>query len=385
MTVRILVGDCRDTLQRIAADSVDSTVTDPPYGLTANKKGGSGQASVNLDSPAGRSRIGTGNGGGFMGMPWDSAVPPVEVWLEVFRVMKPGAYLLAFGGTRTFHRQTCAIEDAGFEIQDCLAWIFGSGFPKHQSKLKPAYEPIVLARKPAPKATPLNIDACRIATTDPVDPVFGGQKGGGGVYGDSDKYLSVPSPLGRWPANVVLDEQAAAMLDVQAPAVGGAAPASGPTYEGPSERGSMAGAFNGMGDRVAKFHGDIGGASRFFYCAKASRDEREIGLEDAPRKMIQWSSGPESPGTFQSEGTDKTSSNHHPTVKPVDLMRWLCRLVTPRGGVILDPFFGSGTTAIAATAEGFSTIGCELNPEYAAIAERRITGDNPLFAGVSME
>ncbi|MER1077206.1 DNA methyltransferase [Pseudomonas aeruginosa] len=184
------LGDCLLVLKTFPDNSFDSVVTDPPYGLTTNKKGGTGVASVNLDSPYGRSRIGTGNGaGGFMGMKWDSDVPPVEVWTECLRVLKPGGYLLAFAGTRTQHRMALRIEDAGFEIRDMIAWVYGSGFPKSKNldgdrqgwgtALKPALEPITVARKPlvgtvaanvlAHGTGALNIDGCRIPS-EPMPP-----------------------------------------------------------------------------------------------------------------------------------------------------------------------------------------------------------------------
>lgn len=320
MTVRILTGDCRDLLPTLDAESFDSCVTDPPYEL------------------------------GFMGKKWDSSGVSFQpaTWANVLRLLKPGSYLLAFGGTRTFHRMTCAIEDAGFEIHDCLSWLYGSGFPKHKSKLKPAWEPIVVARKPAPKATPLQIDACRIPFADAADAAESKAKnrhadfGSGEIVGyhgwDSRAAGGNYDPEARWPANVAVDEEAGFL---------------------------------------------IGDAARFFYCAKASRAERERGLGDDARRALNWSSGSQSPGTFQSPGTDKTSSNPHPTVKPLALMRWLCRLVTPAGGLVLDPFLGSGTTGVATEAEGFSLVGCELDRANVSIANRRIKGDSPLFAEVT--
>lgn len=329
MTVRILTGDCRALLPSLEAESVDSCVTDPPYEL------------------------------GFMGKKWDSSGVAFDVvtWRETLRVLKPGAYLLAFGGTRTFHRMTCAIEDAGFEIHDCISWLYGSGFPKHKSKLKPAWEPVVVARRPGEFATPLQLDACRIAA-------------GGGSTDEQ----------GRWPANVVVDEEAAAMLDAQAgPRKSGA----NPTRRGSNKFASTYGDFAGQAECVRVRGAEVGEASRFFYCAKASRGERERGLEDDARRALNWSSGDQSPGTFQSAGTDKTSSNPHPTVKPIALMRWLCRLVTPLKGVVLDPFLGSGTTGVATEEEGFSLVACELDPANVELSDRRIRAVNPLFTEVT--
>lgn len=335
MTATIIEGDCRGVMDAWNDASFDAIVTDPPYHLTANKKGGAGVASPNVNSPAGRSRIGTG----FMGKAWDGgdvAFQP-ETWAAALRVAKPGARLLAFGGPRTFHRLACAIEDAGWTLEDTIGWFFGSGFPKHKSKLKPAWEPIIVARRPAKVATPLNIDACRIPFASVADEAESKNKNQHTRYenpnSNRDSYSGSMPPRtdydapGRWPANAAFDGEAAALL---------------------------------------------GESSRFFYCAKASRADRNAGLDESfAKKPLNWSSGDQSPGTFQSDGTDKNARNHHPTVKPFALMAWLCRLVTPPGGHILDPFAGSGSTGRAALSEGFSFTGIELDPEYAAIARAR--------------
>lgn len=418
MSVSILVGDCRGVLPTLAADSIDSCVTDPPYGL------------------------------GFMGKDWDHGIPGVHFWQEVLRVLKPGAHLVAFGGTRTHHRLMCAIEDAGFEIRDCLGWLYGSGFPKSHNvgnaidkahgcdnrghaiasgskfhpttgkarapgddlpayearteagkpwqgwgtALKPAWEPIILARKPLAGTVAanvqehgtgaLNIDACRIA----------GEKGSG-VWGSSNKdcqdgrmfnaspdgegYRSEANDHGRWPANICHDgsEEVLAVFPDEA---GAFAPVRGTEPSRPAK--------NTYGEYArggGAFHGDSGSAARFFYCAKASRKDRNEGLHGLGRKPMNWSSGEQSPGTFQSPNTDRSSENHHPTVKPTDLMRWLCRLVTPPGGIVLDPFMGSGSTGKAAQIEGFEFIGIELEAEYAEIAKARIRGESPLFSQVT--
>ncbi len=428
---RILVGDCLHVLKTLADNSVDAIVTDPPYGLTANKKGGSGVASVNLDSPYGRARIGTGNGpGGFMGMKWDSDVPSVEVWTECLRVLKPGGHLLAFAGTRTQHRMAVRIEDAGFEIRDMIAWVYGSGFPKsldvpkaidraqgvtgtfgdpksaahagwidrgrlrgedgHDgyqrpwmddadavdraarqyiggsevsrqwagwgSALKPALEPITVARKPligtvaenvlAHGTGALNVDWCRIKTIENLNGGAYANQGGrsqsqslgsggmnrpGAVVG-----VEFKQPVGRWPANLIhdgSDEVLAAFPD--APGQSGAVTGSEPSAKTENAFGAFA------SRSAAAPRDDSGSAARFFYCAKASKADREAG-------------------------------NSHPTVKPTDLMRYLVRLVTPPGGVVLDPFTGSGSTGKAAVLEGFEFIGIELSEDYAEIARSRI-------------
>ena len=395
MGIRIINGDCLAEIPKLPDDSIDSCVTDPPYHLTTGKKGGSGQASVNLDSPHGRARDGTG----FMAMEWDGGdlAHRSELWAQVLRVLKPGAYLLAFGGTRTYHRLACAIEDAGFEIRDQIGWAFGSGFPKSHNgtwggtALKPAWEPIAMARKPfrgtvaanvAKYGTgALNIDGCRIPVNTEVDDPRLGGKGDwssdkmaknvyeGGYAGDRVG----SSPLGRWPANLIHDGSDE-VLEAFPDAPGQIADASSKQQQqknknvyGNMKRGNGRGgepSADSKNDGVVGFNMrpgarrmDIGSAARFFYCAKADRDDRNEGLHK-----------------------NRQAQNHHPTVKPTDLMRYLCRLVTPKGGTVLDPFLGSGSTLKAAELEGFSAIGIEINPEYCDIARQRIAGDAPLFS-----
>lgn len=411
MSVRILEGDCLAVMPTLDADSIDAIVTDPPYHLTAGKKGGTGVASLNADSPAGRSRVGTG----FMGKAWDGgdvAFRP-ELWVEALRVAKPGAHLVAFGGTRTFHRLTCAIEDAGWEIRDCLSWLYGSGFPKslnvgkqldkyalqfgysrdaalahmgYGTALKPAWEPIILARKPLGQSVAANVlehstGALNIDETRIPSEAFKFSRGATALgQMNDDGWQPKPQsgenhPSGRWPANVVLDEEAAAILDKQSGNIRGCASVSRP--EGGKNEAAM---FSPGPALLRDSYGDSGGASRFFYTAKSSRAEREAGLEDFPTI-----SPPDGRDTEHHVPNLRTSArqNHHPTVKPLDLMQWLCRLVTPKGGLILDPFCGSGTTGRAAVAEGFQFIGIELDPEYAAIARARIAEYAPLFGDVA--
>jgi DNA modification methylase len=361
----LLHGDCIERLKQIPDASIDSIVTDPPYEL------------------------------GFMGKKWDATgiAYSVELWSEALRVLKPGGHLLAFGGTRTYHRMTCAIEDAGFEVRDCLQWLYGTGFPKslnvgdgRGTALKPANEPIVLARKPligtvaanmlAHGTGALNVDACRIAAGDDLKPIFSGAKGdiqaqygGGTVFGNSEKYESVVSPLGRWPANVLLDEEAARLLDGQ----------SGDRQSGDRQSGVRKGmGYHGAdGDGGPAIVGSSGGASRFFYVAKASRKERDKGCEHLPPKSAGEATdrGDDTDGLNSPRaGAGRTGGarNYHPTVKPVQLMRYLVRMVTPPGGVVLDPFMGSGTTGVAAIQEGFHFVGVEREDEYVAIAQARI-------------
>lgn len=309
VSAEVIHGDCLDVMRSMPDASVDAVVTDPPYGLS------------------------------FMGKDWDHGVPGVPFWAEALRVAKPGTRLLAFGGTRTFHRLAVAIEDAGWRIDDCLSWLYGSGFPKHASKLKPAWEPVIMARKPDKKATALNIDACKIGA-------------------------------GRWPANVVLDEEAAAGLDEH----------SGELKAGVAVRHRSGG--RTFGTEKAKppmddlGYGDSGGASRFFYCAKASRSERDAGLDGMPEKdyavaVIQTPGVGHHGQTINGKQVSR-ARNFHPTVKPVALMQWLVRLVTPSGGMVLDPFCGSGTTGVAAVREGRSFAGIEKDAAYVEIASKRI-------------
>lgn len=385
-------GDMAQTLRFFGDNTFDSIVTDPPYGLVANKKGGSGTASVNLESPYGRARIGTGNGaGGFMGMAWDASVPGVELWAELLRVLKPGGYLLAFAGTRTQHRMCCNIEDAGFEIRDMIAWVYGSGFPKSHNgewggtALKPAFEPITMARKPLIGTVEANwrqfgtgalaIDACRIEPTgesrsreheaadERAAPGSTSIAASAGAFRGGD-------PSGRWPANLIHDGSDE-VLDAF-PQAGGQLAATSTDASSVKTQNVYGQLQRGGERRVEPRREDDKSAARFFYCAKASRTDRNEGCEAIPPGPLNWSSGTQNPGSFQAEGTDRTSSNNHPTVKPTELMRYLLRLVTPVGGVVLDPFAGSGSTGKAAALEGFRAVLIEREAEYVKIARARI-------------
>jgi DNA modification methylase len=347
----ILLGDCREVMRTLDANSVDAIVTDPPYEY------------------------------GFMGKKWDAsgvAFDPVT-WAEALRVAKPGAHLAAFGGTRTFHRMACAIEDAGWELRDTLMWVYGSGFPKSHNgewggtALKPAWEPIVLARKPLIGTVEanwrehgtgaLNIDGCRIRGAKPATTRGAGDRDGWGMQAQG---RIEDDGLGRWPANLVHDgsEEVVAQFPNEA---GASAP-----VRGTEASAVVANAYGERGRVPGAFHGDTGSAARFFYCAKASREDRNDGCDGMAEKPLLWSSGEANPGSFQAEGTKRAAQNNHPTVKPTDLMRWLCRLVAPKGGLILDPFTGSGSTGRGAILEGFRFTGIELDPAYLAIAEARI-------------
>lgn len=414
MSYELHMGDCLQIMPTLAADSIDSIVCDPPYGLS------------------------------FMGKDWDHGVPGVPFWEAALRVAKPGAMLLAFGGTRMHHRLMVAIEDAGWEIRDCLMWLYGSGFPKSASigklidkaagaereaiapdpnwrktahtesvysgglqrpthitapatdaakrwdgwgtALKPAWEPIIMARKPLEGTVAanvlkwgvggINVDACRIGHGEPekrtfrTSDKFSGRYNGGenGHYRNGDSLASA-SPQGRWPANLLLDEEAARLLDEQTGELKAGVAVKrnfdGRTYNAHQNWGLKAQAKDDMG------YGDTGGASRFFYVAKASTSERNDGLQEmTPHKV---NDGRQTPidNAFQRGETERL--NTHPTVKPIELMRYLCRLTkTPFGGAVLDPFMGSGSTGCAAILEGRSFVGIEISAEYHAIATKRI-------------
>jgi DNA modification methylase len=380
--MKLIQGDCLEVMATLPADSVDTIITDPPYGLS------------------------------FMGKEWDHGIPGEPFWRAALRVAKPGAILMAFGGTRTYHRLTCAIEDAGWEIRDCISWIYGSGFPKshdigkaidkavgaerevlakgkagktalgqssgwnvtynpHEynitapatplarqwhgwgTALKPAYEPIIVAQKPLDGTYAQNaekwgvaglwIDGGRISTSDDLS---GGTYGGtfsGSRNEDGSLCKAIGSgDKGRWPANLILDDESAAA---------------------------------------------IGEPSRFFYTAKASRAEREFGLDELPmsiRKNPMRSANGTGEKNFVGGFPDVKARNTHPTVKPLAVMRYLCRLTkTPTGGVVLDPFAGSGTTLMAALLEGRDAIGIELEQEYFEIMRRRVEAVQAQIAAVA--
>ena len=409
----IYQGNNLHILPELEDNSVDAIVCDPPYEL------------------------------GFMGKSWDSSgiAYSVELWTECLRVLKPGGHLLAFGGTRTWHRLAVAIEDAGFEIRDNIAWLYGSGFPKSHNiskaidkaaglereltnqgatkcpdypnecsghnetgkfsatihalptlpnsddakkwdgwgtALKPAHEPIVVARKPVEGTVAenvlnygvggLNIDGTRIGTE--VISVHNAPKGtfAGGENDRGSDTETYREHEGRFPANIILDEYTAELLDEQTATLKGAK-----TYVRATD---ATGTTNinlprTVGTEQAAY-GDTGGASRFFYVAKASKRDRNEGLDELPEQIL----------TGRDEGQDerqvpfKTRSNVvkniHPTVKPTALMQYLIRLVTPEGGVVLDPFAGSGSTGKAAILENKRFIGIEVTADYLPIIEGRL-------------
>lgn len=430
MRYELFLGNCLGVLKVIPDNSVDSIVTDPPYGLA------------------------------FMGKKWDYDVPEQAIWDECLRVLKPGGHLLSFAGTRTQHRIACLIEDAGFEIRDMIAWVYGSGFPKSMdvskaidkaagaerevlgtidprssfdgrerksaaintnwrdaegrddvrdlskkqitapatesarewegwgTALKPALEPITVARKPfkgtvaanvlAHGTGALNIDGCRVRMSDGEEnPSIAryastqqqGNNGWGHVNRGArfDDSAAASAALGRWPANLIhdgSDEVIAAFPE-----------AKGQQGKSDDSQRSQANCYGTTSDNGKQYVPRVEtdkSAARFFYCAKTSRKDRNEGLSD-PGPQFQHGT------TLRKVENAATTGNNHPTVKPTDLMAYLCRLVTPPGGVVLDPFMGSGSTGKAAMREGFRFIGIEREPEYMEIAEKRIEHEAKKF------
>lgn len=350
--VSLLLGDCLIHFRDIESNSVDSIITDPPYGIS------------------------------FMAKKWDYDIPSIEIWEECFRVLKPGGHLLSFGGSRTYHRMACSVEDAGFEIRDCLMWIYGKAFPKSTNigraldkrsiendlhylgtALKPAHEPIIMARKPH-KGTivdnvlkygtgAINIDDCRVASNEdfsnvkPMDitklntkrndeteeEAIIRKKNGSEAVEEAMEKLKT---LGRWPANLLHDgsEEVVSLFPQTKSSVSSNNHKDGGDFPENTIK---------LGLKQIQRNGfdDSGSAARYFYCAKASK-------------------------------SDRGENNTHPTVKPTELMRYLCRLITPKNGTILDPFMGSGSTGKAALLEGFNFIGVEMDEDYFEMAKRRV-------------
>jgi site-specific DNA-methyltransferase (adenine-specific) len=408
MTYQILHGNNLDILPTLADNSIDSIVTDPPYEL------------------------------GFMGKKWDSSgiAYSVELWQQCLRVLKPGGHLLSFGGTRTYHRVAVAIEDAGFELRDSIAWLYGSGFPKsldvskaidkqsgyegevigtevidigmqggsmHAGRetklaerqiktlspeaqqwqgwgtaLKPAFEPVIVARKPIEGTVAnnvlkwgtggLNIDGSRIGSETMGGGTMPAMASGDSIVGrnqGAERKENTNTSTGRWPANIILDPYTAELLDEQS--------GDRPGGNFPTQRGAGVATGFGLGKPTeggARKMNDTGGASRFFYVAKASKRDRNEGLEGLPIRRPDDRTET-SMGTFAEKGV-QPAQNFHPTVKPTSLMEYLIKLVTPPNGTVLDPFTGSGSTGKAAILQGFDFIGIEMTEEYLPIIEGRL-------------
>ena len=405
-------GDCLEVMDKMEKCSVDSIVTDPPYHLTSIvKRFGKEDA-----APAkhGTDGVFVRSSKGFMGKEWDGGdiAFQVETWRKCYELLKPGGHMIAFSGSRTYHRMAVAIEDAGFEIRDQCIWLYGSGFPKSHNigngwgtALKPAHEPMVLARKPLSEKSvadnvdkfgtgAINIDACRIEgevkhpDTMPdfrdqgeqskaaigVDKLSFGQTSNAKRKELSDSDL-LDNQRGRWPSNVMHDgsEQIQEIFPETS---------STEVSRQRTHKGIWSDNKDEDGDYMPAY-GDQGNASRYFYCAKTSKDERNSGLHGFDTKMMGMSGGAQSVGEGYDKGQDIglnkviARKNTHPTVKPVELMRYLVRLVTPKGGVVLDPFMGSGSTGMGAREEDFSFIGIEKEEEYYEIAKARIKNVKP--------
>ena len=372
--VTLYHGDCLGVLATLPDASIDAVVTDPPYGLANTDPA---HVIETLQRWIGGERDYLPGGRGFMGKEWDAFVPPVAVWDECLRVLKPGGHVLAFAGSRTVDLMTLGLRLAGFDIRDSLAWLYGSGFPKSMdvskaidkhldvttpatpdaerwagwgTALKPGHEPIVMARKPLTGTVAanvlehgtgaLNIEACRVG-----DEALPAQTAGQAQIGTFERGVMVtPARVGRWPANVILDESQAEALDEQ----------SGVTKDGVAVERNRDGKPQGISSwalpgeaRPDQGYGGKGGASRFFYVAKAPKSERPV-----------------------------VDGVAHPTVKPVSLMSWLVRLVTPPGGTVLEPFAGSGTTVEAAMREGFHVVAVEREADYLPLILARISREN---------
>lgn len=370
-------GDCVDVMPTWQECSVDAIVSDPPYGL------------------------------GFMNKKWDvlgngdlwSQIEWHRRWAEqAFRVLKPGAHVLAFSGSRTVQYLMVGLELAGFEIRDSIDWLYGTGFPKSSdagegrgTALKPGKEPIVMARKPLAGTVAqtlqswgtgaINIDACRLGRDEDEDPSEREGKRSAGVTNLSPLPGSRGGGAhGRWPANVILDEGAAFELDQQTGHLSRGGTIAADSAAAAAAARSQNVAYNGHAAPRGEWqpYGDSGGASRFFYVAKPTKVERDRGCDLLPLKTAGVVTGREEGSVGLNSpragaGRTNGSRNHHPTLKPIALMRYLCKMIVPSHGVVLDPFMGSGTTGIAARAEGFRFIGIERELEYLPIAMSRIT------------
>lgn len=392
---KLYQGSMLDMLEVIEPCSIDAILTDPPYELN------------------------------FMNKDWDNSgiAFQKETWEKCLQALKHGGYLLAFGGSRTFHRIACAIEDAGFEIRDTIMWLYGSGFPKSMNlglaidrrndsvgdanlckstnewgswgtSLKPAYEPVIVARKPCDGSTidnvlkygvgGLNIDECRI-DHDEQTKYTNRQPKNGAVfntdtsgYDNSKNHVASADPDGRFPSNVILTYD---KTDEHEVCGGMPNTTSGSLLIGHKRGNGTGNSFVGGGGVIAKnYGGDSGSASRYYYCAKASRKDRDDGLDAFPLLQKYYCDGSaNSLEIFGStDGGRAPLKNVHPCVKPTNLMQYLVRLVTPNGGIVLDPFNGSGSTGKAVMYEnkernkGYSYIGIDLNEQYLQISKARI-------------
>lgn len=373
--VRVYEGDCTTIMPTLPASSVDSLVCDPPYELTASRPGREG-------SPSARSR--PGREGGFLGKEWDAtgvAFDPAT-WAHALRLLRPGGHLVAFGGTRTWHRMAVAVEDAGFQIRDSIAWIHGAGFPKSRDLLKPAFEPILVARKPLRGTLSanrlehgtggLNINACRIPSAPAPSPGRVGEPSAARRYPGRGAvtFAATPgqrggSPLGRWPANVVVDQDEADLLDQQS---GQLVSGANPTLRSADKFRSTYGTFTGQTACTPARGKDCGGASRFLTVVHWTEGDWTEAEQAAPplAARMHYCAKAGSAERPEHDGVQ------HPTVKPLELIRWLVRLVTPPGGMVLDGFAGSGSVGEAALLEGLRCTLIEREPQYIPLIAQRI-------------
>lgn len=412
--VTLYYGDCIEVMARMPANSCDACVTDPPYGLGFmgqawdTFKPGEGESritenrAIESDNPnlKGRTR---GPASSPSAVEYDRSVSAqrafqrwTESWArEAYRVLKPGAHLVVCGAPRSSHRMVSGLEDAGFEIRDSFAWLFGQGFPKSHNldgdfegwgtALKPGHEPIAIARKPFEGTVEenmqrwgvgaLNIDRCRIGETRDVPASLSKNKTPNGIYGEyGGGHVDELNPnIGRWPVNVLLDEQAASRLDEQA---GERKSGANPTRRGSDKFRKIFGKFKGETECDPARGAEAGGASRFFFVAKPSRTERDFGCDDLPHvspgECTEREEGSAGITPYAGAGRSGGGRNPHPTVKPVALMRWLLALTVPPGGVVLEPFLGSGTTGMACVVDGYQFIGIEREEQYLNVAKARI-------------
>lgn len=437
---RIICGDCLEVMKIMPDNCIDTIITDPPYNLSTIKRFKAKDSGEKWNVKSG---VFHRTSKGFMGQEWDNEIAfQIETWEAVYRISKPGTTLLCFGGTRTYHRLACAIEDAGWIIKDTIMWLYGSGFPKatdiskqidkmegkiniigeqkaslgisdhgrepkykrenitkrpitapatpeatlwngwKSHGLKPAYEPILVAMKTNEGSyannalkygvAGLNIDGGRINHNEPLKET-NRQKNMGNSWDKNNcglrnnpNNIASANQKGRFPANVILDEEASRLLDEQSGKNCGAfAPVK--KAKRPS---NVYGEYKNFGDNGRTFRDDTGGASRFFYCAKASKAERNRGCENLEEKSNMRVNAPR---INEEAKTANKMGNHHPTVKPLSLMKYLCTLTkTPTGGIVLDPFCGSGTTLMACKELKRDYIGIDNNPEYCEIARKRV-------------
>jgi DNA modification methylase len=402
----ILQGNCIEVLKTLSENSIDSIVTDPPYGLEfMGEEWDAPWKKSEVVEVTDKSTNGIFHDKGFShGIRFSRGLVEMqefqkwcESWAkEAYRVLKPGGYILAFGGSRTYHRLAGGIEDAGFEIRDQIMWVYGSGFPKSMNislsmdkkgidsskwkgwgtALKPAHEPIVMARKPLEgtvvdnvltwETGGINIDASRVPG-EPV-PINKLEEWSGFGQKIEPDYKQEMNTSGRFPANFIHDGSDE-VVELFPNAKGGAYPA----VRGKSDIGAFAqGGTHKDKPNQARVMGDDGSAARFFYCAKANSKDRNEGLENYKNGQRDLFSGDNNADTDDSVSNEDKRKNTHPTVKPTELMRYLIKMVTPAGGTVLDPFTGSGSTGKAAMLDGYKFVGIEMNEEYVAIAKARI-------------